>query len=136
MKKLEIKTDRAPQAIGPYSQAIAVGGMLYASGQIPINPKSGNIESDDIESQTVRVLDNIKAILSSSELDFSDVVKTTVFLTDINDFSAVNNIYAKYFSAPYPARSCVQVAALPKGAKIEIEIVARLRRTDFCDRKG
>ncbi len=127
MKKLEIKTEQAPQAIGPYSQAIVADGMLYASGQIPIDPASGVIEADGIEAQTKRVLDNIKAILSSSKLDFCDVVKTTVFLTDINDFAAVNEIYAQYFSAPYPARSCVQVAALPKSAKIEIEIVARMR---------
>ncbi len=127
MKKTEITTDSAPKAIGPYSQAIVADGMLYASGQIPIDPASGVIEADGIEAQTKRVLDNIKAILSSSKLDFCDVVKTTVFLTDINDFAAVNEIYAQYFSAPYPARSCVQVAALPKSAKIEIEIVAHMR---------
>lgn len=126
MKKLEIKTNNAPQAIGPYSQAICIGDMLYASGQIPIDPATGNIESDDVKAQTTRALDNVRAILEAKGLTFADVVKTTVFLTDLNDFATVNGIYAQYFPAPYPARSCVQVAALPKGAKIEVEIVAHL----------
>ena len=123
MKKLEIKTDKAPQAIGPYSQAIAVGDTLYASGQIPINPATGNIESDDICDQTRRALDNVKAALAADNMTMANVVKTTVFLTDLNDFAVVNGIYAEYFPAPFPARSCVQVAALPKGAKIEVEVI-------------
>ena len=127
MKKTQIVTENAPQAIGPYSQAIAVGKMLYASGQIPIDPQTGNIESDDIEAQTRQALNNVRGVLKAANLDFSDVVKTTVFLTDLNDFACVNSVYAEYFTTPYPARSCVQVAALPKGAKIEVEVVARLK---------
>lgn len=125
--KTEIKTSNAPQAIGPYSQAIVVGNMLYASGQIPINPASGNIETTDIKAQAHQVLKNIGAVLSAADLKYSDVVKTTVFLTDLNDFGTVNEIYGEYFTEPYPARSCVQVAALPKNAKIEIEIIADLK---------
>lgn len=125
--KTEIRTLNAPQAIGPYSQAIVVGNMLYASGQIPINPASGNIEATDIKAQAHQVLKNIGAVLAAADLKYSDVVKTTVFLTDLNDFGAVNEIYGEYFTEPYPARSCVQVAALPKNAKIEIEIIANLK---------
>lgn len=128
MKKTEISTDRAPQAIGPYSQAVIIGTTLFASGQIPIDPTSGVIESTDATAQTEQVLKNIAAILESVKLDFSDVVKTTVYLTDLADFAAVNDVYAKCFPKPYPARSCVQVAALPKGAKVEIEIVAALKK--------
>lgn len=124
MKK-QIITKHAPSAIGPYSQAIVSGKTLYASGQIPIDPETGNIESDDIVWQTERVMQNIAAILDKFGADFSDVVKTTVFLTDLNDFATVNGIYGKYFKEPYPARSCVQVAALPRGAKIEAEIIAK-----------
>ncbi len=127
MNKTEISTDKAPKAIGPYSQAITVNGMLYASGQIPIDPASGQIVSDDITAQTRRALDNVGALLAACKLDYSDVVKTTVFLTDLNDFATVNGIYGEYFRQPYPARSCVQVAKLPKDVKIEIEIVAKLR---------
>lgn len=127
MNKTEISTDKAPKAIGPYSQAIAVNGMLYASGQIPIDPASGQIESDDITAQTRRALDNVGALLAACKLNYSDVVKTTVFLTDLSDFATVNGIYGEYFQQPYPARSCVQVAKLPKDVKIEIEIVAKLR---------
>ncbi len=124
MKK-EIATKYAPAAIGPYSQAIETDGTLFASGQIPINPETGKIESEDIAEQTRRVLKNIGAVLAASGRSYNDVVKTTVFLTDIGDFSTVNKIYAEYFAASYPARSCVQVAALPKNAKIEIEIIAK-----------
>ena len=123
--KHEIETRYAPKAIGPYSQAIqSRNGMLFASGQIPINPETGNIESADIAEQTHRVLKNIGAVLKAAERDYTDVVKTTVFLTDLNDFATVNEIYGEYFRQPYPARSCVQVAALPKNAKIEMEIIA------------
>lgn len=128
MQKTEIATRNAPQAIGPYSQAIAVGETLYCSGQIPIDPATGNIESADVAVQARRVFENIKAVLAAAGLDFSDTVKTTVFLTDLNDFSVVNKTYGEYFDKPYPARSCVQVSALPKGAKIEVEVVAKLRR--------
>lgn len=126
MKK-QIHTVGAPEAIGPYSQAIVCGDTLYASGQIPIDPASGKIESDDITEQAHRVMKNIGAILAAADLDYGDVVKTTVFLTDLNDFGTVNAVYGEYFRAPYPARSCVQVAALPRGAKIEAEIVARIK---------
>lgn len=127
MRKTEIATENAPQAIGPYSQAIAVGKTLYCSGQIPINPATGNIESADITEQTHRALNNVRAVLVAAGADMNDVVKTTVYLTDLNDFATVNAIYGEYFEKPYPARSCVQVAALPKNAKIEIEVTARLR---------
>ena len=126
MKK-QIHTVGAPEAIGPYSQAIVCGDTLFASGQIPIDPASGKIESDDITEQAHRVMKNIGAILAAANLDYGDVVKTTVFLTDLNDFGTVNAVYGEYFGAPYPARSCVQVAALPRGAKIEAEIVARIK---------
>lgn len=127
MKKTEIITENAPRAIGPYSQAIIAGNLLYASGQIPIDPATGSIVSGDVKAQAYRVLQNVSAVLAAAKLDFSSVVKTTVFLTDLNDFETVNAVYAEFFSKPYPARSCVQVAALPKGAKIEIEVVARLQ---------
>ncbi len=122
--KNQVSTKNAPAAIGPYSQAIMTDKYLFASGQIPIDPATGNIESDDISAQTEQVMKNISAVLAECGLDFSDVVKTTVYITDLNDFATVNAIYGKYFAAPYPARSCVQVAALPKGAKIEAEVIA------------
>ena len=125
--KKQIKTSFAPSAIGPYSQAIEIDGFLFASGQIPITPETGNIESDDITEQTHRVMKNIKAVLAECGCDFDAVVKTTVFLTDLNDFAAVNKIYGEYFTEPYPARSCIQVAALPKGAKIEAEMIAKVK---------
>ena len=120
----KIHTQNAPAAIGPYSQAIVCKGMLYASGQIPIDPASGKIESDDIIEQTHQVMKNIGEVLKAVKLDYKDVVKTTVFLTDLDDFATVNEIYGGYFAEPYPARSCVQVAKLPRGAKIEIEVIA------------
>lgn len=123
-----ISTQGAPAAIGPYSQAIVIGDTLYASGQIPIDPETGNLIDAGIAEQTRRVMINIGAVLSEARLDYSDVVKTTVFLTDIGDFATVNGVYAEYFKEPYPARSCVQVAKLPKNAGVEIEIVAKLRR--------
>lgn len=126
MKK-QINTNQAPTAIGPYSQAIIAGDTLYASGQIALDPQTGEVVSDDVTVQSERVFKNIGAILESAGLDYSDVVKTTVFLTDLGDFGTVNKIYGEYFRPPYPARSCVQVAALPKGVKIEAEIVAKLK---------
>ena len=117
-------TEKAPKAIGPYSQAIEAAGLLFASGQIPIVPATGEIVAGGIEEQTMQVLSNVEAILAAKGLGFSDVVKTTVFLSDMNDFATVNGIYAKAFVENPPARSCVQVARLPKDVKIEIETIA------------
>ena len=119
-----ISTEKAPKAIGPYSQAIEAAGLLFASGQIPIVPATGEIIAGGIEEQTEQVLSNIEAILAAKGLGFADVVKTTVFLADMNDFATVNGIYAKAFVENPPARSCVQVARLPKDVKIEIETIA------------
>ena len=119
-----ISTEKAPKAIGPYSQAIEAAGLLFASGQIPIVPATGEIVAGGIEEQTLQVLSNVEAILAAKGLGFSDVVKTTVFLSDMNDFATVNGIYAKAFVENPPARSCVQVARLPKDVKIEIETIA------------
>jgi 2-iminobutanoate/2-iminopropanoate deaminase len=123
MKKI-ISTSEAPAAVGPYSQAVRIGSTVYCAGQIPLNPKSGQIVSKDISEQTRRVLDNISAILKAEGLSFENIVKTTIFLTDLADFQTVNEIYASYFKQAPPARSTVQVAALPKGARIEIEAIA------------
>jgi len=125
--KVTIQTSKAPAAIGPYSQAIKANGFLFISGQIPIDASSGQIEAVDITSQAKTVLDNIQAILNAEGLDMIDVVKTTIFLTDLADFTRVNDIYGKYFSQDPPARSTVQVQALPKGVKIEIEAIAVAR---------
>ena len=123
MKKI-ISTSEAPAAIGPYSQAVRSGNFLFCSGQIPLDPKSGQIVSGDIATQTRRVLDNIGAVLKAEGLTFENIVKTTIFLTDLGDFQTVNETYGSYFKQQPPARSTVQVAALPKGAKIEIEVIA------------
>lgn len=123
MKKI-ISTSDAPAAVGPYSQAVRVGSTIYCAGQIPLDPKTGQIVSKDISDQTRRVLDNITAVLKTEGLTFENIVKTTIFLTDLADFQTVNEIYASYFSQAPPARSTVQVPALPKGARIEIEAVA------------
>ena len=117
-----ISTAAAPAAIGPYSQAIAAGDFLYLSGQLGVNPATGNLE-EGVEAQAERAIANMKAILVEAGTDIGHVVKTTVFLKDMADFAAVNAIYAKHFLQPYPARSCVQVAALPKGGLVEIEAV-------------
>jgi 2-iminobutanoate/2-iminopropanoate deaminase len=119
-----ISTNEAPAAIGPYSQAVRSGNFLFCSGQIPLDPKSGQIVSGDVAAQTRRVLDNIVAVLRAEKLTFDNVVKTTIFLTDLGDFQTVNEIYASYFKQDPPARSTVQVSALPKGANVEIEIIA------------
>ena len=121
--KTVISTPDAPKAIGPYSQAIVVNGVLYASGQIAIDPNTGTL-SGNIESQTRQVMQNIGAILKAANMYFSNVVKTTVFITNMSDFATVNSIYAEYFVTDAPARSCVAVDSLPKGALIEIEIIA------------
>ena len=119
----KISTNNAPAAIGPYSQALDTGNMLFISGQIPINPATGEMP-ETVEEQAKQVLCNIKNILAEAGLTMSDVVKTSVFLADLNDFAAVNEVYASFFAEPDPARSCVQVAAIPKGAKVEIETIA------------
>lgn len=123
MKKI-ILTDKAPAPIGPYSQGVEVNGLVFFSGQIAIDPAVGKIVATDIEGQTRRVLANISALLDAAGLTTEDVVKTTVFITDITDFAKVNAIYAQTFSSLPPARSCVEVSALPSGALVEIEIVA------------
>ena len=122
MKKV-ISTDKAPGAIGPYSQGIDLGDIIFFSGQIPLNPQTGEMP-EGIEAQTKQALDNVKGLLESQNLDFSHVVKTTVFLDDMKDFNTVNSIYAHYFVEPYPARSAIEVGSLPKGALIEVEIIA------------
>ena len=123
MKK--IFTDKAPAAIGPYSQAMVVGNLLYTSGQIPINPASGNIEACGIEKQTEQVCQNLGAVLEAAGASFDSVVKTTCFLADMADFAAFNGVYAKYFTS-CPARSCVAVKTLPKNVLVEIEVIAEI----------
>ena len=123
MKKI-IKTENAPAAIGPYSQAVMANGMLYMSGQIALIPETGEVVDEGIEAQTIRVLKNMEGVLSEAGLTSDDVVKTTVFLTDMEDFGVVNSIYGEKFAENAPARSCVQVAGLPKGVKVEIEAIA------------
>ena len=122
MNKNRIHTDNAPAAIGPQSQAIDLGEMIFTSGQIPVAP-DGTISSD-ISQQTRQALLNLKAVVEAGGSSFDKVIKTTVFITDIAQFGAINAVYAEFFSEPYPARSCVQVAALPKGVSIEIEAIA------------
>ena len=123
MKKV-ISTTKAPASIGPYSQAIRVGNLVYTSGQIPIDPATGVFAEGGIKEQTRQSLLNLKAILEEAGLAMSDVVKTTVFMADMNDFAAMNAVYAEFFAEPYPARSAVAVKTLPKGALVEIEAVA------------
>jgi 2-iminobutanoate/2-iminopropanoate deaminase len=122
--KTIINTDAAPKAIGPYSQAVLVDGFLYTAGQIAIDPATGEMIEADIEKQTERVLENIRAILKAAGMDFNNVIKTTVFVTNMGDFAKINEIYGKYFKENPPARSLVEVKSLPKGALIEIEVVA------------
>jgi 2-iminobutanoate/2-iminopropanoate deaminase len=122
-----ITTESAPRAIGPYSQAIAVGGFLFVSGQIPLDPGTGELVSGGIESAVERVFDNLEAILSSSGLTLGDVVKTTVYLLRMGEFGAMNAVYARRFGDHRPARSTVAVSELPKGAVVEIDVIARLR---------
>lgn len=125
MKKI-ISTKNAPQAIGPYSQAIAANGFLFISGQLGVTP-SGEFAGADVKSQAQRSLQNLQAILSEAGLGFENVVKTTIFLADIADFAAVNEIYAEFFKEPYPARSTVAVKTLPKGGLVEIELIAAIK---------
>ena len=122
--KQAISTPQAPAAIGPYSQAIRVGNLIYTSGQIPINPATGNFVEGGIKEQTRQSLTNVKAILEEVGLTMGNVIKTTVFMADMNDFADMNAVYAEFFAEPYPARSAVAVKTLPKGALVEIEVVA------------
>ena len=124
MMKKVISTTKAPAAIGPYSQAIQVGNLVYTSGQIPIDPATGLFVAGGIKEQTRQSLLNVKAILEEAGLTMSDVVKTTVFMADMNDFADMNAVYAEFFAEPYPARSAVAVKTLPKGALVEIEVIA------------
>ena len=119
-----ISTKKAPAAIGPYSQAIQVGNLVYTSGQIPIDPTTGAFVEGGIKEQTRQSLTNIKAILEEAGLSMGNVVKTTVFMADMNDFADMNSVYAEFFAEPYPARSAVAVKTLPKGALVEIEVIA------------
>lgn len=123
MKKA-ISTKKAPAAIGPYSQAVQAGQVIFCSGQIHLDPKTGELVTGDIEKMTMRVMDNLKAVLKEAGAGMEHVVKTTVYMTDLADFPKMNETYATYFKEPFPARATVQVAALPKGAKVEIEAVA------------
>ncbi|MFH1017007.1 MAG: RidA family protein [Pseudomonadota bacterium] len=127
MRHKVIETPHAPKAIGPYSQGIVHDGYLFTAGQIPLDPATGALVAGDIKVQTRRVLENLKAVLTAAGLTFRDVVKTTVFLASMEDFPALNEIYAEYFAETKPARSTVAVAALPKGARVEIELVAAIR---------
>ena len=122
----KVSTDKAPAAIGPYSQAIVVGDMVFTSGQIPINPTSGNIEAEGIAAQTEQVMKNLGEVLSAAGSSYEKAVKTTCFLANISDFAAFNEVYAKYFTEK-PARSCVAVKDLPKGALVEVEVIASLK---------
>jgi 2-iminobutanoate/2-iminopropanoate deaminase len=119
-----IKPAKSPAAVGPYNHAVRVGDLLFCAGQIPLNPADGSLITGDIKAQTERVLENVKAILDDQKLTFANVVKSTVFMTNLADFAGMNEVYARYFTSDFPARSTVQVAALPKGANVEIEIVA------------
>jgi 2-iminobutanoate/2-iminopropanoate deaminase len=122
--KTIIKPAKSPAAVGPYNHAVRVGDLLFCAGQIPLDPASGNLISGDIKAQTERVLENVKAILDDQKLTFAHVVKSTVFLTDLANFAGMNEVYAKYFTENFPARSTIQVAGLPKGASVEIEVIA------------
>ena len=124
-----ISTKKAPAAIGPYSQAIRVGNLVYTSGQIPIDPATGAFVEGGIREQTRQSLTNVRAILAEAGLAMSDVVKTTVFMADMNDFAEMNAVYAEFFAEPYPARSAVAVKTLPKGALVEIEVVAEVTKS-------
>src|SRR5438105_14464174 len=123
-KKQIIKPAGAAPAVGPYNHAVRIGELLFCAGQIPLDPGTGNLVAGDIKAQTARALENVKAILEDQKLTFANVVKSTVFLTNLADFASMNEVYAKYFTSDFPARSTIQVAALPKGASVEIEVIA------------
>jgi len=122
--KQAVSSPGAPKAIGPYSQAVRAGQLLFVSGQVPLDPATGQMVEGDIAAQTRRVFDNLGAVLKAGGRSFADVVRTTVFLADMNDFAAVNEVYGSYFTEPYPARATVQVARLPKDARVEIDVIA------------
>ena len=126
MSRQRIQSESAPAALGPYSQAIVANGLVYCSGQLGLDPKSGQFAGEGVEAQTHQVLKNLQAVLQAAGSDLGKVVKTTVFLADMNDFQAMNGVYAGYFPEPAPARSTVQVARLPRDARVEIEVVATL----------
>lgn len=123
MKK-EIKTNNAPAPVGPYSQAISLGNMLFCSGQVAINPQTNEVLKADVKAQAKLVMENIKSVLAANDMNFDHVVKTTIFLTKMSDFAAVNEVYSSYLKAPYPARSTVAVSELPKAVDVEIEVLA------------
>jgi 2-iminobutanoate/2-iminopropanoate deaminase len=123
MKRI-IATAEAPAAVGPYSQAVASGGLLFCAGQIPLDPATGELVAGDVAAQTERVCENVAAVLRANGMTFANVVKTTVFLTDMTNFAAMNAVYARHFTEPFPARSTVAVAGLPRGAQVEIEVIA------------
>lgn len=118
-------TPNAPAAVGPYSQAVDCGDLVFLSGQIPLVPATGLLAEGSIEAQARQMFENIKAVLAEAGMDFTNVVKTTVFMTDLGQFATLNGIYAEYFQAPYPARSCVEVTKLPKGVSVECELIAK-----------
>ncbi|MDE3099247.1 MAG: RidA family protein [Verrucomicrobiota bacterium] len=122
--KTIVKPPNSPAAVGPYNHAVRFGHLLFCAGQIPIDPARGNLVSGDIKAQTERALQNLKAILDDQQLTFANVLKSTVYLTNLADFAGMNEIYSRYFTENFPARSTVQVAALPKGANVEIEVIA------------
>ena len=124
MEKKIINTANAPAPIGPYSQAVQVGNMLFISGQVPINPATGNVEATTIEAEAEQVMQNLKAVLNEAQMDFNSVVKTTIFLSDMSLFTKVNEIYSAYFTGDFPARETVAVKGLPKGVNVEISMIA------------
>jgi 2-iminobutanoate/2-iminopropanoate deaminase len=126
MSARTISTDKAPEAIGPYSQGIAASGFLFLSGQVPLDPATGDLVEGTVQEEVTRVMENLKAVLEAAGSGLDRIVRTTVFLTDLKDFAAMNEVYARYFGAHRPARSTVQVAALPKGARVEIDAIAAL----------
>ena len=123
--KQTVATTHAPAAIGPYSQAIVSGDLIFTSGQIPLDPASGELVQGDIQAQTRQVFSNLREVLKEAGASLDDAVKVNVYMTDLKDFAALNEVYATFFTQPYPARSCVEVSSLPKGAQVEIEIIAR-----------
>jgi 2-iminobutanoate/2-iminopropanoate deaminase len=124
MEKQVINTNSAPAPIGPYNQAVKAGSMLFVSGQIALNAETGQLVKEDIIAETHQVMQNLRNVLAEAEMDFGDVVKSTIFITDMNDFSQINEVYGKYFTGYFPARETVQVAALPKGVNVEISVIA------------
>ncbi|MDY3883960.1 RidA family protein [Porphyromonas somerae] len=126
MSKEIISTPNGPAAVGPYSQAVAANGLVFVSGQLGLDPKSGQFAAEDVVGQAHQVFKNVQAILEAKGLTLKNVVKTTLFLTDIADFAKVNEVYAEYFQAPYPARSAFQICALPKGGLVELEVIAAI----------